>query len=241
MICFLFIATNTFAISNIATINAYGSNKIEGVISNNDQVEFIVTANIDGDSDLNGNLILGEPIDQTRVIQIGIFTCKTETTGTLCNLKYPTDKPMQFNQKEKKFRILLINDVKFNLDQKDISLFVDNTAPIIKEFVISNTKELQGKKFSSDGNVSLNFKADEQGYNGDTSSCSGLRAVEFYFGTDKIAECKDTCLGINNCILPTTTKEYTHQGTGEVMLFAKAIDILDKMSVENCVTFFIDK
>lgn len=233
---------------SIKTIKAVGTAQIENIISDNDQIEFTVTASIEGDNDLNGNLIL---TDSTRV-EIGKFSCKADPiSGFLCNLKFPPDKKETFRQSEQKFKVYLQSDVdakgeKTTLDIKDIILHVDNWAPRVTLFEISNIKEFEKKKFSSTGKVNINFDVEELGFDGDTLRCAGLKAVEFFLGKSADNKklpvaCTGNCLDSRACKIPGKSIEYQHDGLGEVNICAKAIDRVGKHSQDKCDTFFIDK
>ena len=228
---------SVFAAGSIKSTKAQGSAQIENIISDNDQIEFIVTASIDGDADLNGNVVLYDSND----LLVGPFSCLSVPIDS-CTIKYPKDAAGRFNSKEQKFTIKLVDDTpqKISLDKKEVTLNVDNSAPLIKRFEIGNTQEIDGKKYSASGLVYLNFDAEDFGFNGETGKCSGMKSVEFYIGANKIADCSGDCIGLNDCKFNGGTKEYKHGGTGEIKVCSKAIDRIGKVSSEKCSTFFID-
>jgi len=227
----------------INTVSVHGKSQIDGIISGNDQLEFVATANIEGDSDLSNNLMLTD-LNGAYEQEVGLFSCAVANTGSICSIKFPSENNAQFNKRELRFAIYLYDDspARVRLDKKDIEIIVDNTAPVIGRFGIGNTQDIRGGKYSKDGKVKLLFDVADEGFNGDRTACAGVKSVEFYILGSKVEECNGDCIGTSQCQSITgRVKDYTYDGTGEVRICAKAIDRLDRVSGEKCSSVILDK
>jgi len=90
----------------INTVSVHGKSQIDGIISGNDQLEFVATANIEGDSDLSNNLMLTD-LNGAYEQEVGLFSCAVANTGSICSIKFPSENNAQFNKRELRFAIYL--------------------------------------------------------------------------------------------------------------------------------------
>ncbi|MFC1774709.1 hypothetical protein ACFLZN_00145 [Nanoarchaeota archaeon] len=174
--------------------------------------------------------IPGYPDEAIATQRIVIESNGTQKNFDTCNLRIEYDcvYSEKFSGKEEKDYTIKVLDQ----DGKDVfeakeTLTVDNNAPIVLELEVSS-------KIAN--NFSIDVKIQDFAFRrGDTSSCAGIKNVEFYLQNKKIGEVKGTQ---EQCELESSF-DFSVEKSGKFDVCAKAYDFFNQDS-QKCIEVSFD-
>ncbi len=153
-------------------------------------------------------------------------SCNASGTYHTCRIFEPT-----FSAYEPiDFKIELKNDGDNTVAQEDMRLVIDNQAPVIKEMKVDPPM--------SNGKVSVTYIAEDYAMTyGDTTECSGLKAIKITTGTT--IHTTDSA-GLGECNKENTV-EIDYDTGGKKQICVTALDHVNYASPPKCAEVSIDK
>ena len=220
---------SALAYASLSYVRVYGVDNVNGYVREYDFTEVVATANILGDTQIDGT--------QLKLGGITGFTCTASAAGSNnfeCTIRNPATGTNHYTSATVPLTVLLYNDGGAETNRVNPNAVVDRLAPVVKQFTATPA-------LTSTGTVILNYRVEDYSYSsGDTSDCSGLKSLDIYENDFSGLQVHSKILDENSCTEQGQV-EYTATTPGEVRLCAKAIDRLNHASTAlKCTTFVYD-
>jgi len=212
----------------IESIDAKGKAGISNFINENDQITFKAVIKMQSDPQITTNqVLLGNTLQ--------FDSCAPGTNGVECMLKFPKNSTTIFDSGPLPYTVTLKNDANAVVEEETRTIYVDTKPPVFTLFTVDQAQVASGM-------VVLDMTVQDAACSASAclGKCSGISRIEIYEVDKSLKE--TIAVNSNSCTVQQHYEISTSKFIeGSHTLVVKAYDLLQQPSLEQSVTFDLDK